>query len=1030
MDVSDSVLPPAGLLTGGNAQEIMANRPHREESLTHRGSNGHRPPPQGDPQSSTIHIEGSGPRDPISLGFEKIMQRFDNLEFRLAATDRRVDGLEVPLLPDPDPPYFSDDTDVIPHRTHREVMASDGDVPRYFNHGRRARGGDVRRRRVDFRDHPRREGLMTAQHHGPAVRRDRTYSGRGSAWDRPMPQFPQEWGRGFNGYRHSTSWDPPSHRHTNNTGRRETPRDLDMKAPRFDGSDASNWISRVEYYFDHLQLADEDRLHYVVMLFQPLAAEWIFNYRANNPVVTWLEFLEDVRHRFDPQSFRNCAGPLSKLVQTGSVAEYHDAFDRYLNRVQGISEEALIPIFITGLKEPIQEKVELQQPSSLAEAMALALRLASSHEERHPQQLRGKWGGRESRFTHPASSPATTPAPSSQLAAAQPRETVKPGFRPIRVSNAEKAERSRKGLCYHCPEKWVPGHVCKLKVLCYIGDDETTDDLDGSDAEDDPETVITADLSHLHTLSGTSKSRPFNVIGTIGKTTVSILIDTGSNHDFLHPRVAEQLHLSLTPIRPFRVYVGNGASLICSHTARRTKLSIQGVDFLLDLHIMEIHGPDIVLGMDWLESLGRISADFVGKTLEFSQNGVPVALHGVQPSPRLITLQSLAMLAAHPTANEFYEIVRIEPEVQDTSVDSPQDTPPTVQAVLERFRPVFEVPTGMPPRREYDHRIHLLPNSKPVNVRPYRYPYFQKNEIERQVREMLAQGIIQRSQSPFSSPVLLIRKKDGSFRFCIDYRALNMATVPDHFPIPTADELFDELGRAKFFTKLDLRSGYHQIRMHDADVFKTAFRTHDGHFEFLVMPFGLTDAPSTFQAAMNGIFQPLLRKCVIVFFDDILVYSSTLDDHCSHLQQVLELLQSHKFFVKLSKCSFCSTTVEYLGHLVSDGSLKADPAKIDAMTSWPTPRTVKQLRGFLGLTGYYRRFIANYAMIAAPLTDLLKESFVWSEAGDAAFAALKGAMTTAPVLSLPDFEKQFCVETDASDVGIGAVLIQDKHPIA
>lgn len=259
-----------------------------------------------------------------------------------------------------------------------------------------------------------------------------------------------------------------------------------------------------------------------------------------------------------------------------------------------------------------------------------------------------------------------------------------------------------------------------------------------------------------------------------------------------------------------------------------------------------------------------------------------------------------------------------------------------------------------------------------------------------------------------------------------------MATVPDHFPIPTADELFDELGRAKFFTKLDLRSGYHQIRMHEADVFKTAFRTHDGHFEFLVMPFGLTNAPSTFQAAMNGIFRPLLRKSVIVFFDDILVFSPTLEDHCSHLADVLSLLhQTHQFFVKLSKCSFCSTTVEYLGHLVSDGKLNADPAKIDAMTAWPVPKSVMQLRGFLGLTGYYRRFVANYAMIAAPLTYLLKkEAFTWSETAEAAFQALKHAMTTAPVLSLPDFDRQFIIETDASDVGIGAVLIQDKHPIA
>ena len=162
----------------------------------------------------------------------------------------------------------------------------------------------------------------------------------------------------------------------------------------------------------------------------------------------------------------------------------------------------------------------------------------------------------------------------------------------------------------------------------------------------------------------------------------------------------------------------------------------------------------------------------------------------------------------------------------------------------------------------------------------------------------------------------MVHKKDGTFRFCIDYRALNKATVPDHFPIPTSDELFDELGATRFFTKLELRSGYLQIRMHEADIYKTAFRTHDGHFEFLVVPFGHTNAPSTFQAAMDNIFQPFLRKLVIVFFDDILIYNPMLESHCDHLDQVLSILEMHLFFVKLMKCSICSTTVDYLGHLI------------------------------------------------------------------------------------------------------------------
>ena len=334
------------------------------------------------------------------------------------------------------------------------------------------------------------------------------------------------------------------------------------------------------------------------------------------------------------------------------------------------------------------------------------------------------------------------------------------------------------------------------------------------------------------------------------------------------------MKLPLTAVRPFRVYVGNGESLVCAFASVATEVRIQQETFTITLHILPIHGPDVVLGLAWLRSLRRVTNDFVAGTIEFVRDEVPVCLKVIPTELREVSLRSASLLLLHSTDAHAFELVELPPDAGNTNVGAvfPADLPAEVLAVLEENKSVFQVPSGMPPMRPFDHKIHLLPNSKPVNVRPYRYPYFQKTEIERQVKEMLDTGIIRRSQSPFSSPVLLIRKKDGSFRFCIDYRALNSATVPDHFPIPTTDELFDELGDARIFTKLDLRAGYHQIRMHSADVFKTAFRTHDGHFEFLVMPFGLTNAPSTFQAAMNEIFRPLLRQSVIVFFDDILIY--------------------------------------------------------------------------------------------------------------------------------------------------------------
>ncbi|XP_042027297.1 uncharacterized protein LOC121774499 [Salvia splendens] len=583
-----------------------------------------------------------------------------------------------------------------------------------------------------------------------------------------------------------TCWDPPQRRHRLNRQGSDYSPGVRMDAPHFDGSDAPNWISRVQYYFDHKRIPEAERLHYVVMLFDLPASEWIFNYRDTNGFVTWPEFLDDVRHRFDPQSFRNYTGLIAKLVQTSTVADYHATFERYLNRVTDLSESTLIPIFIQGLKQPLQEKVELQYPDSLAEAMALALRLAATHDERPPTSSypRQQWAGKDQR-------PPTNQSPAPPLQEPQGREANKSRTYPIRVSNAERSERARRGLCYHCPEKWVTGHVCKVKLLCYMADEVEEPQADNAGEPISEDELITADLSHLHSLDGRGSSKPFIVHGTLGDTAVRVLIDTGATLDFLHPRIAEALQLELSPIRPFRVLVGNGESLPCTHISRGTKLTLQGTLFLVDLHILAHHGLDVILGMNWLESLGKVSADFVKKTLEFTHGGRTVFLQGLMPGPKQISLQSLYALTTQSADNEFYEIVLIDSATEGVSTAEqesfPPDLPSDIMEVLTAHRGVFDQPRGVPPPCPFDHRIHLLPGTRPVNVRPYRYLYFQKTEIEKQVRDMLEQGIIRHSHSPFSSPVLLIRKKDGTFRFCIDYRALNKATVPDHFPIPTAD---------------------------------------------------------------------------------------------------------------------------------------------------------------------------------------------------------------------------------------------------
>lgn len=435
----------------------------------------------------------------------------------------------------------------------------------------------------------------------------------------------------------------------------------------------------------------------------------------------------------------------------------------------------------------------------------------------------------------------------------------------------------------------------------------------------------------------------------------------------------------------------------------------------------------MVLGMDWLASLGDIEANFRNLVLKWGTSADRIILRG-DPALCKGTMSLKTIIKALQNEGEGYYIEYYHLAKEDSTVSELQQT---WEPLLQEFSDVFQEPKGLPPKRPYDHAIVLKEGAHIPNIRPYRYPYYQKYEIEKIVKEMLHAGIIRPSTSPFSSPVILVKKKDGGWRFCTDYRALNKVTIPDKFPIPVIDELLDELSGATIFSKLDLKSGYHQIRMKEEDIPKTAFRMHEGHYEYLVMPFGLTNAPSTFQALMNRVLQPFLRRFVLVFFYDILIYSKDDLSHKEHLSLILQVLRGTQLVANKKKCTFGQHKLEYLGHLISGDGVSADPNKIKDMLKWPIPKDVKGLRGFLGLTGYYRKFVKNYGSIAWPLTQQLKkDSFQWDQAAQLAFDTLKQAMTSIPVLAVPDFEETFVLETDASGHGIGAVLMQKGRPIA
>ncbi|GJV30603.1 putative nucleotidyltransferase, ribonuclease H [Tanacetum coccineum] len=292
--------------------------------------------------------------------------------------------------------------------------------------------------------------------------------------------------------------------------------------------------------------------------------------------------------------------------------------------------------------------------------------------------------------------------------------------------------------------------------------------------------------------------------------------------------------------------------------------------------------------------------------------------------------------------------------------------------IVKEFPKVFpEDLPGLPPFRQVEFQIDLIPGATRVARAPYRLAPSEMQELSNQLQELADRGFIRPSTSPWGAPVLFVKKKDGSFRMCIDYRELNKLTIKNRYPLPKIDDLIDQLQGSSVYLKIDLRSGYHQLRVRDEDIPKTAFRTRYGHYEFQVMPFGLTNAPAVFMDLMNRVCKPYLDKFVIVFIDDILIYSRNKEEHANHLRIILELLKKEKLYAKFSKCDLWIRIVQFIRHLIDSQGLHVDPAKIEAVKNWASPTTPTKIRQFLGLAGYYWRFIEAFQLLKQKLYEAL-----------------------------------------------------------
>ena len=331
------------------------------------------------------------------------------------------------------------------------------------------------------------------------------------------------------------------------------------------------------------------------------------------------------------------------------------------------------------------------------------------------------------------------------------------------------------------------------------------------------------------------------------------------------------------------------------------------------------------------------------------------------------------------------------------------------------------------------HSISIEPGTEPINTRPYRLPEAQKEEVRRQVQKLLQEGIIEESSSAWNSPILVVPKKAGvsgqpKFRLVVNYRKLNAKTLENAYSLPDITEILDQLGQAKYFSCLDLAMGYHQIDMDPKDIDKTGFSTKEGRWAYRRMPFSLKTAPATFQRVMNTALSGLTGTRCFVFLDDIVIYANSLEDHDRKLRDVFRRLRKNNLKLQPGKCEFLRTEVTFLGHKISERGVEPDTRKVEAIENFPKPNTVRQLKSFMGLAGYYRRFVPQFSKIAAPLHKLLKKDvkFAWGEDQEIAFRTLKQKLMSGPILRYPNFSEESILTCDAPNDGVGVVLSQGE----
>ncbi|KAL0544458.1 hypothetical protein IC582_019573 [Cucumis melo] len=789
------------------------------------------------------------------------------------------------------------------------------------------------------------------------------------------------------------------------------------------------WLSSLETIFRYMKCPEDQKVQCAIfMLTDRGTAWWETTERmlgGDVSQITWQQFKESFYAKFFSASLRDAKRKeFLNLEQGDMTVEQYDAEFDMLSRFAPemiATEAARADKFVRGLRLDIQGLVRAFRPATHADALRLAVDLSLQERANSSKTAgRGLTSGQKRK--------------AEQQPVPVPQRNFRSGgeFRRFQQKPFEAGEAATgKPLCTTCGKHHLGRCLFGTRTCFKCRQEGHTADrcplrLTGNAQNQG------AGAPHQGRIFATNKTEAEKA-GTVVTGTLPVLghyalvlFDSGSSHSFISSTFVLHARLEVEPLQHvLSVSTPSGECMLSKEKVKTCQIEIAGHVIEVTLLVLDMLDFDVILGMDWLAA-NHASIDCSRKEVTFnppSRASFKFKGEGSRSLPQVISAIRASKLLSQGTWGILSSVV--DTREADVSLSS--------EPVVRDYPDVFpeELP-GLPPHREVEFAIELEPGTVPISRAPYRMAPAELKELKVQLQELLDKGFIRPSVSPWGAPVLFVKKKDGSMRLCIDYRELNKVTVKNRYPLPRIDDLFDQLQGATVFSKIDLRSGYHQLRIKDEDVPKTAFRSRYGHYEFIVMSFGLTNAPAVFMDLMNRVFREFLDTFVIVFIDDILIYSKTEAEHEKHLRMVLQTLRDNKLYAKFSKCEFWLKQVSFLGHVVSKAGVSVDPAKIEAVTGWTRPSTVSEVRSFLGLAGYYRRFVENFSRIATPLTQLTRKGapFIWSKACEDSFQNLKQKLVTTPVLTVPDGSGSFVIYSDASKKDLGCVLMQQGKVVA